>query len=107
MLIQKLKIMKIQIQSLHFTADKKLLDFIGKKLNKLDQYYDRIIDSDVILSLDNLNTQIKDKVVVIKTKIPGSTLIAKERAKVFEESVDMAIESLKRQLERYKSKLKN
>ncbi len=107
MLTQKRKNMKIQIQSLHFTADKKLLDFIGKKLNKLDQYYDRIIDSDVILSLENLNTQIKDKVVVIRTKIPGSTLIARERAKAFEESVDLAIESLRRQLERYKSKIKN
>lgn len=99
--------MKFQIQSLHFTADQKLLDFIGKKLSKLDQYYDKIIDSDVILSLENLNTQIKDKVVVIRTKIPGSTLVAKERAKVFEESVDLAIDSLRRQLERYKSKIKN
>lgn len=99
--------MKLQIQSLHFTADKKLIEFIGKKMTKLDQVYDRIIDSDVILSLENLNTQIKDKVVVIRTKIPGSTLIAKERAKVFEESVDLAIESLRRQLERYKSKIKN
>lgn len=99
--------MKIQIQSLHFTADQKLLEFIGKKMNKLDQFYDRIIDSDVILSLDNLNAQVKDKVVVIRTKIPGSTLIAKEKAKVFEESVDLAIESLRRQLERYKSKIKN
>ena len=99
--------MKIQIQSLHFTADQKLLEFIGKKMNKLDQFYDRIIDSDIILSLDNLNAQVKDKVVVIRTKIPGSTLIAKEKAKVFEESVDLAIESLRRQLERYKSKIKN
>jgi len=99
--------MKIQIQSLHFDADQKLIEFIGKKMNKLDQFYDRIIDSDVILSLENLNTQVKDKVVVIRTKIPGNTLVAKERAKAFEESVDLAIESLRRQLERSKSKIKN
>lgn len=107
MLTLKPKKMKIQIQSLHFTADKKLLDFISKKMKKLDQFYDRIIDSDVILSLENMNTQIKDKVVVIRTKIPGTILIAREKAKVFEESVDLAIESLRRQLERYKTKIKN
>jgi putative sigma-54 modulation protein len=99
--------MKVQIQSLHFDADQKLIQFINKKLGKLEGLYDKIIDSDVILSLDNLNTQIKDKVVVIKTNLPGTTLIAREKAKVFEESVDLAIESIRRQLERYKSKIKN
>jgi len=96
--------MKIQIQSLHFTADQKLLSFIEKKVNKLNLFYDKIIDSNVILSLDHLNTQIKDKVVVIKANIPGTTLVAKESAKVFEESVDLAVDSLRRQLEKIKNK---
>lgn len=96
--------MKIQIQTVHFTADQKLLSFIEKKVNKLTLFYDKIIDSSVVLSMENLNTQVKDKVVVIKANIPGNTLIAKETAKVFEESVDMAIDSLKRQLERIKNK---
>ncbi len=99
--------MKVQIQSLHFDADKKLVDFITKKVNKLQQFYDQIIDSDVVLSFENLNTQVKDKVVVIKTKIPGTTLVAKEKAKVFEESVDLAVESIKRQLDKYKQKIKS
>lgn len=98
--------MKVQIQSLHFDADKKLVDFITKKVNKLQQFYDQIIDSDVVLSFENLNTQVKDKVVVIKTKIPGTTLVAKEKAKVFEESVDLAVDSIKRQLDKYKQKIK-
>jgi putative sigma-54 modulation protein len=99
--------MKVQIQSLHFDADKKLVDFITKKVNKLQQFYDQIIDSDVVLSFEKLNTQVKDKVVVIKTKIPGTTLVAKEKAKVFEESVDLAVDSIKRQLDKYKQKIKN
>jgi len=99
--------MKVQIQSVHFDADKKLVDFITKKVNKLQQFYDQIIDSDVVLSFENLNTQVKDKVVVIKTKIPGTTLVAKEKAKVFEESVDLAVDSIKRQLDKYKQKIKN
>ncbi|MCO5234382.1 MAG: ribosome-associated translation inhibitor RaiA [Chitinophagales bacterium] len=96
--------MKIQIQTVHFTADQKLLDFIEKKVGKLNLFYDKIIDSSVVLSMENLNTQVKDKMVVIRTNIPGNTLVAKETAKVFEESVDLAIDSLKRQLERIKNK---
>ena len=98
--------MKIQIQSLHFDADQSLKDFINKKLVKLETYYNRIIDSDVILSLEQLNTQVKDKVVVIKTNIPGNTLVAKEKSKKFEEAIDMAVHSLKRQIERIKTKNK-
>ena len=73
---------------------------------KLETFYDRIIDSDVILSLEQLNTQVKDKVVVIKTNIPGNTLVAKEKSKKFEAAVDMAVDSLKRQIEKIKTKKK-
>src|SRR6218665_2902714 len=98
--------MKIQIQSVHFNADQTLKAFINKKLSKLETFYDRIIDSDVVLSLEQLNTQVKDKVVVIKTNIPGNTLIAKEKSKKFEAAIDLAVDSLKRQLEKIKSKKK-
>lgn len=96
--------MKIQIQTVHFNADQKLLDFIEKKVSKLTLFYDKIIDSNVVLSMENLNTQVKDKIVVIKANIPGTTLVAKETAKVFEESVDLAVDSLRRQLEKIKNK---
>jgi putative sigma-54 modulation protein len=98
--------MKIQIQSLHFDADQSLKDFINRKLVKLETFYDRIIDSDVILSLEQLNTQVKDKVVVIKANIPGTTLVAKEKSKKFEQAVDMAVDSLRRQIEKIKTKKK-
>ncbi len=96
--------MKIQIQSLHFDADQSLKSFINKKLGKLETYYDRIIDSEVVLSFEQLNTQVKDKVVVIKANVPGNTLIAKEKSKKFEAAIDLAVNSLKRQIEKIKSK---
>ncbi|MBP6048247.1 MAG: ribosome-associated translation inhibitor RaiA [Chitinophagales bacterium] len=98
--------MKIQIQSVHFDADQSLKSFINKKLTKLETFYDKIIDSDVVLSLEQLNTQVRDKVVVIKTNIPGSTIIAKEKSKKFEEAIDLAVESLKKQLVKIKTKYK-
>lgn len=93
--------MKIHIQPLHFSADQKLIKFIEKKLGKLEQFFDKIISADVLLKLEN-SGQVKDKVVEIKLKIPGSILFIKDKAKTFEESVDKAISSLKRQLVKYK-----
>lgn len=96
--------MKVEIQSLHFNADTSLLEFINKKMDKLNRFYDKIIGSDVVLSLEQLNTQVKDKVVIIKTQIPGDILVAKEKSKKFEEAVDLAIESIKKQIEKFKGK---
>ncbi len=95
--------MTIQTQSVHFSADKKLLIFIEKKLEKLNQYFDRILSADVILKLENTG-QIKGKIAEIKLSIPGTVLFVKENAISFEASVDSAIEALKRQLIRYKER---
>lgn len=99
--------MNVNIESLHFDADDKLKNFIVKKLTKLTTFYDRIIDSEVVLSLDQNGSAVKDKVALIKINIPGAQLVAKETSKVFEESVDSAVEALRRQLKKNKEKIKN
>ena len=98
--------MKVHTQSLHFSADQKLIDFIEKKLGKLTQLFDRIIDADVILKLEN-SGQIKDKVAEVKITLPGSVLYAKESNKSFEASIDSATATLKRQLIKYKERKAN
>ncbi|MFA5244079.1 MAG: ribosome-associated translation inhibitor RaiA [Pedobacter sp.] len=95
--------MKIRVQSIHFTADVKLLDFIQKKADKLDQFYDQIIGGDVYLRLDNSENE-ENKITEIKLMIPGNDLFAKEQCKSFEEATDRAIESLRRQIDKHKEK---
>ena len=45
--------MKVNTQSVNFVADQKLLDFIQKKMDKLDMFYDKVICSDVFLKVEN------------------------------------------------------
>lgn len=94
--------MKLQIHSIHFDADQKLIDFIQKKTDKLETFYDRIVDGEVFLRLNNAG--IENKTVEIKINIPGSQLFAKEEAKSFEEATDLATEALRRQLRKIKVK---
>lgn len=95
--------MKISVQSIHFTADVKLLDFIQKKADKLDQFFDQIISGDVYLRLEKTEDE-ANKISEIKLSIPGNDLFAKEQCKSFEEATDKAVESLRRQLEKHKEK---
>jgi putative sigma-54 modulation protein len=95
--------MKVHTESVQFKADKKLLDFIEKKMGKLENFFDRIIDAEVKLRLEN-SGQVKDKVAEVSLHVPGQSLFAKETEKTFEASVDNAIDDLRRQLARYKDK---
>lgn len=95
--------MTIKIQSVHFDADKKLLDFIEDKVNKLTLFDDSIIGAEVTLRLDkNQNTE--NKVTEIRVNISGNDLFAKKQCKTFEEATDQSVEALKHQLSRKKGK---
>jgi putative sigma-54 modulation protein len=95
--------MKITVQSIRFNADKRLLAFIQKKADKLDLFYDQIISGEVYLKLENVEDE-ANKITEIKVMLPGSQLFAKEKCKTFEEGTDLAIECLRKQIEKHKQK---
>ena len=96
--------MNVNIQTVHFDADTKLVSDIEKKVSKLSQYHDRITKVDVYLKLDNIVHNIKDKVAEIKVLIPRHEFFVKQSSKSFEESFDSALDSLITQIKRKKEK---
>lgn len=96
--------MNIKISSVHFDADKKLLDFIEKKAQKLAHFSEDILGAEIKLKLDNNHEQ-ENKIVDMRLEIPGNDLFAKRECKSFEEAIDQAIEALKTQLVKHKGKL--
>lgn len=97
--------MKLQMHSIHFNADKKLLDYIQKKSEKLDTFFDRITGGEVFLRLNKDTNSHENKVVEIKLSVPGHTLFAKETSGTFEAAADEAVEALKAQIKKYKEKM--
>lgn len=97
--------MQITIQSIHFDANSRLKQFIQRKCEKLDQYFDGIVDAQVYLRLDKDYNR-GNKVVEIKLLVPNNTLLATERAPRFEEATDKATDQLRRQLMKYKEKMR-
>jgi putative sigma-54 modulation protein len=96
--------MNVQIQTVHFDADSKLIDHVNKKIQKLNTFYDRIVSVDVFLKLDNFTHQIKDKIAEIRVRIPRQDLFVKHESKSFEQSFDLAFDSLVNQMKRKKEK---
>ncbi len=95
----------IEIRSIHFQADTKLKDYIEKKVRKLEQYFDRIVDARVVLKLENTG-RVRDKITEIKLKVPGDLLIGSGTGKTFEAGVEDAFDNVRRQLSRYKERLR-
>ena len=96
--------MNVNIQTVHFDADVRLIDYVNKKLEKLNTFHDRIVKVDVYLKLDNIVHTIKDKIAEIRVQAPRHKFFVKATSKSFEESFDCALDSLVTQIKRKKQK---
>ncbi len=95
--------MNIQIHSVRFDADKKLIDFVHQKLDKLTQYGEDIVNAEVYLRLDK-DMEKENKISEIKLDLSGKPLFARKQSKTFEEATDDAIDALKKQITKHKQK---
>ncbi len=95
--------MNVNIQSVKFDAGQQLLEFVEKKMSKLDRFAERATGVDVTLKLDK-DSEHGNKVVMVSLHVPGGDIVTEQRAKTFEEGVDLALDVLKRQVEKRKEK---
>ena len=95
--------MKVNVQSVNFNIDQKLIDFVQIKMDNLEKFHDKIISADVYLKVQKTSDK-ENKIAEIKINIPGDDLMVKKQCKTFEEGVDLAAESLRRQLRKRKEK---
>ncbi len=97
--------MKIKINSVHFKTDKKLEQFIQERVKKLTVLYDGLVESEISLKVENSEKE-DNKVTEIRLAIKGNDLFAKKQSKTFEESTDLAVEALRKQIIKHKEKIK-
>lgn len=102
---QTFRAMKIDIQSIHFDADHKLLDYINRKVSKLDTFHDSIKGAEVFLKLQKAADK-ENKVVEIRVNVNNGPLFAEHKSVSFEAATDIAVDQLKTQVKRYNERLK-
>lgn len=96
--------MNVNIQTVRFDADSRLIEYVNRKLEKLNTFHDRIIRVSVFLKLDNVVHNIKDKIAEIRIHVPKQEFFVKSTSKSFQESFDEAFDSIINQIKRKKQK---
>ncbi len=96
--------MKVNVHAVNFTIDKKLVDFVQERMEKLEKYYDKIVSSDVFLKVEKTSDK-ENKIVEVKIHVPGDDFMVKKQCKTFEEAVEQSSESLERLLVKRKEKI--
>ena len=97
--------MKVNVHAVNFNVDRKLVDHIEERMNKLEKYYDKIVSSDVFLKVEQTSEK-ENKIVEVKMIVPGDEFIVKKQCKSFEEGIELASEALERLLLKRKEKLR-
>lgn len=97
--------MDVKIQAIHFDATQKLVDFINKKIERLQRHYGDLTLAHVTLKVVKPETAM-NKEAQVKVAAPQSfEMVAKKTADTFEEAVDLCLEAVEKQLEKRKNAL--
>ena len=95
--------MKIDIQTPdNVNLTEHLDEVINRKVQKLEQIYQNIMDC--IVYLHDNGHGYKDKEVEIKLMVKDNTLFCKEKENTFEKALDLAVEAMRKQIKKYKDK---
>ena len=97
--------MKVNVNAVNFSADRKLVDFVQIRLNKLDKFYDKVVSTEVFIKVENTSDN-ENKIVEVKVNVPGDEFLVKKKCKTFEGAIELAAESLERRLIKRKEKVR-
>ena len=96
--------MEVRIQSIHFDASDKLEAFIQKKAEKLEKFCDNIMKVEVSLKVVKPETAM-NKEAGVRVLALNAEFYAEKISDTFEESIDVCMEALSKQLLKAKEKL--
>ena len=97
--------MKVNVNPVNFTVDKKLVNFIEERVGKLENFYDKVVTADVFLKVEKTSEK-ENKIVELKIHVPGDDFMVKKQCKTFEEAIEISAESLERLLIKRKEKIR-
>ncbi len=98
--------MTVNIDQDHYNASPEMIAFVEKKVGKLGNFFERIVQADIILK--ELSDQGREKYeATARLNVPNDTLFAKSNAESMEAAVDDMMRALERQIKKYKEKMRS
>ncbi len=97
--------MDLKINAIHFDADKKLEDYIGERVQKLQHFDEDLSSAEINLSLEKpVGKNFDSKIVKIKVKSKGVEYFAEKKSESFESSTSEAVQAIEVQIKKRKEK---
>lgn len=98
--------MTINVQYVKMLHSDTMTDYVSKKLNKLGEKYQWVINANVFFKLEN-NSTINKKICEIELSLPGPKIFASSKEKNFELAAKNTISDLTKQLKKRKAIIVN
>lgn len=95
--------MEATIKAIHFDITDKLVNFINKKIDKLERRFEAITVAEVTLKVVKPETAMNKEAGIKLMVPPAADLFASKTADSFEEAIDLCLDALERQLEKNKN----
>jgi putative sigma-54 modulation protein len=96
--------MMVNVHAVNLSVDKKLVEYVQERMDRLEKYYDKVVSSDVYLKVEKTSKK-ENKVAEIKVNVPGDDFVVKKQCKTFEEAIELSAETLERLLIKRKEKI--
>jgi len=94
--------MEKRITARHFELTQELKDFADKQMDRLEKYFNQIIDAHLVLELEKSR-----QTAELNVKVYGTVLTSKNNSFDMYESVEKVVDKMESQIKKYKSKLKD
>lgn len=91
--------MNITITGRRITVSDRLSEYAEKKMQKLESYFDQLIDARIILSVEKL-----DHMAEVLINGDGVQFYGREKADTLYSAIDLLFEKMEKQINRYKEK---
>jgi putative sigma-54 modulation protein len=99
--------MNLTISGHHLEVTPSIRDYVQSKLERITRHFDQVINTHVILAVDNLTEKEKRQKAEINLQLSGKTLHVESVAQDLYAAIDMLIDRLDRQVMKYKTMLKD
>lgn len=95
--------MEVMVNAVKFRADDRLVEFIEKKMKKVETLLPQAMKAEVTLKVDKDRSEL-NKIGEVRITVSGDELFASKQCDTFEEAIDLSLDALKKQIEKFKER---
>ncbi|MCS0588116.1 ribosome hibernation-promoting factor, HPF/YfiA family [Massilia norwichensis] len=99
--------MNLTISGHHLDVTPAIREYVQNKLERITRHFDQVIDSHVILCIDNLTEKEKRQKAEINLRVAGKIVHVASAAHDLYAAIDMLMDRLDRQVQKYKQMLQD